>query len=87
MTLRFAGVHPNTGKDESPMVWVDGERKELVVQSLKPGAELQVEIGTTEWVPGHSLGTPDHENVTRIPLHMADIIRKALDGAERDGVL
>jgi hypothetical protein len=73
MTLRFAGVDPNTRKDESPMVFVDDEARELVVQGLKPGEELLAEIGTTEWVPGHSVGTPDHENVTRIPLRMAAI--------------
>ncbi|MFH9355370.1 hypothetical protein [Kitasatospora sp. NPDC017646] len=87
MTLRFAGVDPNTGKDESPMVWVDDAKRELVVQGLKPGEDLLTEIGTTEWVPGHSVGTPDHENVTRIPLRMAQVIRKALDDAERDGLL
>ncbi|MFI1524653.1 hypothetical protein [Kitasatospora cineracea] len=87
MTLRFAGVDPNTGKDESPMVWVDDEQQELVVRGYRPGAELLAEIEMTEWVPGHSAGTPDHENVTRIPLRMAQIIRKALDDAERDGLL
>ncbi|MFD4904224.1 hypothetical protein [Kitasatospora purpeofusca] len=87
MTLRFAGVDPNTGKDESPMVWVDDDRRELVLQGLKPDEELLTQIGTTEWVPGHRVGIPDHENVTRIPLRMAQIIRKALDDAERDGLL
>ncbi|MFD0264626.1 hypothetical protein ACFRKE_08595 [Kitasatospora indigofera] len=87
MALRFGGVDPNTGKDESPMVWVDDKEKELVVQGLKPGDALLAEIGTTEWVIGHSVGIPDHENVTRIPLRMAAIIRKALDDAERAGLL
>ncbi len=40
MTLRFAGVDSNTGKDESPMMWVDDEQRELVVHGLRPGAEL-----------------------------------------------
>ncbi|MGA5823681.1 hypothetical protein ACPC54_38180 [Kitasatospora sp. NPDC094028] len=87
MALRFGGVDPNTGKDESPMVWVDDAKRELVFQGFKPGDELLTEIGTTEWVHGHALGVPDHENVTRIPLRMAAIIRKALDDAERDGLL
>ncbi|MBD0688813.1 hypothetical protein [Streptomyces sp. CBMA123] len=87
MTLRFAGVDPNTGKDESPMVWVDDAKRELVFQGIKPDEALLTEIGTTEWVAGHAVGTPDHENVTRIPLRMAAIIRKALDDAERDGLL
>ncbi|MFC8717646.1 hypothetical protein [Kitasatospora sp. NPDC057198] len=87
MTLRFGGVDPNTGKDESPMVWVDDEERELVVQGYRPSSDLLAEIGTTEWVPGHSIGIPGHENVTRIPLRMAGIIRKALDDAERAGLL
>ena len=87
MALRFGGVDPNTGKDESPMVWIDTTKRELVAQGLRPDEELLTEITTTEWVPGHSIGTPDHENVTRIPLRMAQIIRKALDDAERDGLL
>ncbi|MFF3004567.1 hypothetical protein ACFVTF_17365 [Kitasatospora sp. NPDC057940] len=87
MTLRFGGIDPNTGKDESPMVWVDDEEKELVLQGWRPGGALLTKIGSTEWVPGHSPGIPDHENVTRIPLRMAGIIRKALDDAERAGLL
>ncbi|MER5866184.1 hypothetical protein [Kitasatospora sp. NPDC002040] len=87
MTLRFSGVDPNTGDDESPMVWVDDEAKELVLQGFKPAEELLTIIGGTQWVPGHTVGTPDHENVTRIPLRMAAIIRKALDDAERAGLL
>ncbi|MGW2401752.1 hypothetical protein ACWCYY_34885 [Kitasatospora sp. NPDC001664] len=87
MTLRFSGVDPNTGDDESPMVWVDDEAKELVLQGYRPGEELLTTIGSTQWVPGHAVGTPDHENVTRIPLRMAEIIRKALDDAERAGLL
>ncbi|SDS48725.1 hypothetical protein SAMN05216371_0024 [Streptomyces sp. TLI_053] len=87
MTLRFAGVDSSTGKDESPMVWVDDKARELVLQGLKPGEELLAEIGTTSWVPGHTVGIPDHENVTRIPLRMAQVIRKALDDAEREGLL
>jgi hypothetical protein len=87
MALRFGGIDPNTGKDESPMVWVDDDEKELVLQGWKPGAELLAEIGSTEWAPGHAVGIPDHENVTRIPLRMAAVIRKALDDAERAGLL
>ncbi|MCX4783331.1 hypothetical protein [Streptomyces sp. NBC_01264] len=87
MQLRFVGIDPSTGDDESPMVWVDDEEKELVVQGWKPGEALLTKIGSTEWVPGHAVGIPDHENVTRIPLRMAGIIRKALDDAERAGLL
>ncbi len=87
MTLHFGGVDPETGKDESPMVWVDDEERELLFQGRRPGEELLTKISGTEWVPGHSVGIPDHENVTRIPLSMAKIIRKVLDDAERAGLL
>ncbi|MFF7634745.1 hypothetical protein ACFZB9_16535 [Kitasatospora sp. NPDC008050] len=87
MSLRFGGIDPDTGKDESPMVWVDDEERELVVQGWKPSEALLAKIGTTEWVPGHAVGIPDHENVTRIPLRMAAVMRKALNDAERAGLL
>ena len=87
MALEFLGVDPNTGKDESPMAWVDDEERELVLQGRKPGEALLRKISGTEWVPGHAVGIPDHENVTRIPLSMARIIRKGLDDAERAGLL
>jgi hypothetical protein len=33
MALRFIGIDPNTGTGESPTVWVDEEKLDLVVQS------------------------------------------------------
>ncbi|MBV6699359.1 hypothetical protein [Kitasatospora aureofaciens] len=87
MTIRFVGIDPNTGKDESPTVWVDDEARELVIQGWKAGPALTAEISGTAWAPNHSAGIPDSEVLNRIPLRMAGIIRKALDDAEAAGLL
>ncbi|KPI05894.1 hypothetical protein OK074_4384 [Actinobacteria bacterium OK074] len=86
MALRFTGIDPETQGNGSPTVWVDDEQRELVLQGWKPGEELLARISGTEWVPGHDTGIPESENVTRIPLRMAAMIRKALDDAERSGL-
>jgi hypothetical protein len=31
MSLRFIGIDPNTGQAESPTVWVDESKAELVI--------------------------------------------------------
>ncbi|MEU8776522.1 hypothetical protein [Streptomyces sp. NPDC048606] len=86
MPLRFVGIDPSTGGDGSPTVWVDEEKKEVVVQGWKPDRVTTEEIAGTEWVPGHGKGIPDHEGVVRIPARMIEILRKACDDAERAGL-
>ncbi|MFG2914262.1 hypothetical protein ACGF0D_15385 [Kitasatospora sp. NPDC048298] len=87
MALRFHGMDPETQGNGSPTVWVDEEKRELVLQGWKPGEELLAAISTTEWVPGHAIGIPESEAVVRVPLRMAAMMRKALDDAERSGLL
>ncbi|MFF0550808.1 hypothetical protein ACFYUL_17810 [Streptomyces sp. NPDC004311] len=87
MALRFGGMDPETQGGGSPTVWVDDTERELVIQGWKPDEELLAKISGTEWVPGHDIGIPAHEAVVRIPLRMATIVRKALDDAERSGLL
>ncbi|NMO32517.1 hypothetical protein HG826_02725 [Streptomyces sp. GMY01] len=82
MPLLFIGIDPNTGDDESPTVWVDQEKRELVFQGWKPGPELEAECAAFE-VPGHAVGVPDHEAVIRIPARMVPMIREACDAVER----
>jgi hypothetical protein len=82
MALRFIGIDPNTGDGESPTVWVDEDRQELVFQGWKPSAELEAECAATE-VPGHAQGIPEHEAVIRIPARMVATIREACDAVER----
>lgn len=81
MSLRFIGIDPNTGEGESPTVWVDQEKQELVFQGWKPGPELTAECAAFE-VPGHATGIPDHEAVVRIPARMVHMIREACDAIE-----
>lgn len=82
MPLLFIGIDPNTGTDESPTVWVDQERQEIVVQGWLPGPELEAECARFQ-VPGHAAGIPDGEGVVRIPARMAAMIREACDAVER----
>ncbi|WP_409473112.1 hypothetical protein [Streptomyces sp. HC307] len=82
MSLRFIGIDPNTGQGESPTVWVDESRGELVIQGWKPDAATEAECAAFQ-VPGHAVGIPDHEQVVRVPARMVSILREACDVAER----
>ncbi|MET8818436.1 hypothetical protein [Streptomyces rochei] len=84
MPLTFIGIDPNTGDHESPTVWVDQEKKELVLQGWKPDEALEAECAAFE-VPGHAIGIPEHEAVVRIPASMVSMIREACDVLERAG--
>lgn len=85
MPLLFIGIDPNTGTDESPTVWVDQEKRELVFQGWKAGPELEAEAAAFQ-VPGHAVGIPDDEAVIRIPARMVPMIREACDAIERAAV-
>ncbi|MER6351253.1 hypothetical protein ABT186_05225 [Streptomyces sp. NPDC001634] len=85
MPLQFIGIDPNTGDGESPTVWVDQDKNELVLQGWKPDPELEAECAEFE-VPGHAKGIPDHEAVIRIPARMVHMIREACDALERSDV-
>ncbi|NEY32042.1 hypothetical protein GTU99_07515 [Streptomyces sp. PRKS01-65] len=82
MPLRFIGIDPNTGDHESPTVWIDEEKQELVLQGWLPGPELEAECAAFQ-VPGHAVGIPEHEGVVRIPARMVTMIREACDALER----
>ncbi|MEU1054094.1 hypothetical protein ABZ397_16275 [Streptomyces sp. NPDC005876] len=86
MSLRFIGIDPNTGDHESPTVWVDERKKELVLQGWKPDPELETECAAFE-VPGHAVGIPENEAVIRIPASMVHMIREACDAVERAAVV
>ncbi|MFZ3558178.1 hypothetical protein [Streptomyces sp. BH055] len=82
MSLRFIGIDPPTGDEESPTVWVDEKQGEIVIQGWKPGPELKAQCAEFE-VPGHAVGIPDHEQVVRIPARMAEILREACNAVEQ----
>ncbi|MET8747857.1 hypothetical protein [Streptomyces sp. NPDC004728] len=81
MSLLFIGIDPNTGDHESPTVWVDQEKKELIFQGWKPSPELEAECAALE-LPGHAVGIPDSEGVIRIPARMVHMVREACDAVE-----
>ncbi|MFJ1657141.1 hypothetical protein [Streptomyces anthocyanicus] len=85
MPLTFIGIDPNTGDGESPTVWVDQEKQELVLQGWKPDKATEAECARFE-VPGHAVGIPDHEAVIRIPARMVPMIREACNAVERPHV-
>ncbi|MFI0897049.1 hypothetical protein [Streptomyces sp. NPDC020983] len=78
MSLLFVGIDPDTGKTNSPTVWVDQDRQELVLQGWDPDGQTLAECAAFE-VPGHAVGIPDGESVIRIPARMVHMIRKACD--------
>ena len=78
MSLRFVGIDPDTGKNNSPTVWVDQEKRELVLQGWKPDDDTLAECERFE-LPGHARGIPEDEAVVRIPARMAQMIREACD--------
>ncbi|CAL9360677.1 MULTISPECIES: hypothetical protein [Streptomyces] len=83
MALQFVGKDPDSPNGGSPTVWVEDESAEIVVQGWLPDPEMKAKIDTTEWVPGHPVGVPDHEGVVRIPVGMIPYLREACDAAER----
>ncbi|MGW2170434.1 hypothetical protein ACWC1C_07860 [Streptomyces sp. NPDC001705] len=82
MSLRFIGIDPNTGQGESPTVWVDDSKGELVIQGWLPDAATEAECAAFE-LPGHAVGIPAGEGVVRVPVRMVSILREACDAAER----
>jgi len=82
VSLRFVGIDPSTKTGDSPTVWVDQEKKELVFQGWRPGPELEAECAAFE-VPGHAVGIPADEAVIRIPARMVHMIREACDVLEQ----
>ncbi|MEY9968470.1 hypothetical protein ABIA33_006554 [Streptacidiphilus sp. MAP12-16] len=83
MALRFIGIDPDTGTANSPTVWVDEERAELVLQGWKATEELLAQVEAVGSIPGHDTKVPDHEAVIRIPARMVPALREACDAAER----
>jgi hypothetical protein len=84
MPLVFVGIDPKTEQGDSPTVWIDTDKQELMIQGWKATTEEEdrcySEGGTA---PGHAEGVPNHEAIVRIPIRMAPTIRKALDALER----
>jgi hypothetical protein len=80
--LRFIGVDPDTGGEGSPMVWVEEESADLVVQGEQAGDFLEAVIRSTVWVAGHARGIPAHQRLVRVPARLVPVLREACDAAE-----
>ncbi|MYS34944.1 hypothetical protein K388_01944 [Streptomyces sp. KhCrAH-43] len=79
MTLHFIAKDPETNGDHCPTVWFDDERGEFVVQGWDADEALRARCLQAGPIP-------PGESVVRIPARMADVLREALDAADRTAV-
>ncbi|MFC4518196.1 hypothetical protein [Streptomyces ehimensis] len=83
MKLRFLGIIPDTGKDDSPTIWLDQDSGDLLIQSYRATEEELKACKETGSAPGHSADVPDHETVVRLPKIMLQYIPRP-DGDSAD---
>jgi hypothetical protein len=82
MALQFIGIDPETAQNGSPTVWLDADRRDIVMQSYTADEPTRQEC-IENTAPGHAKGIPAHETVIRIPFHLVPLLREACDAAER----
>ncbi|MFE6379246.1 hypothetical protein [Streptomyces roseolus] len=82
MSLRFIGVDPESGQTGSPTVWVDDATGDLIAQSYIADEQTRTEC-IEKNAPGHKKVIPAGEAVIRIPANMIQILKEAIDAAER----
>lgn len=76
MPLEFIGTDPGSEEGQSPTVFIDRARRELVMQSWTADEETVKAVGELfRPVPGH-------ETVIRVPDRMIPALRRALDELE-----
>ncbi|MEU0740911.1 hypothetical protein [Streptomyces sp. NPDC006134] len=83
MPYKFLGITPNTGKDDSPTIWLDEETGDLLIQSYKATEEEVKACQEVGSIPGHSTDVPDHETIIRLPAVMLQFIPRQ-DGDATD---
>ncbi|MFI5618949.1 hypothetical protein [Streptomyces sp. NPDC051567] len=83
MAYKFLGIIPDTGKDDSPTMWLHEETGDLLIQSYKATKEEVKECQEVGSVPGHSTDVPDHETIIRLPAAMLKYIPRQ-DGDAAD---
>lgn len=86
MPLAFIGVDPESEVGNSPTVWVDTDRQELLIQGWTASAEDVARCYEFAAAPGHGTGVPAHEALVRIPARMVRMMREACDALERADV-
>ncbi|GAA4235872.1 hypothetical protein GCM10022254_44130 [Actinomadura meridiana] len=81
MPLEFIGTDPDSEEGQSPTVFIDRVKREIVMQSWAADGE------TVKEVEKLFRPVPGHETVIRVPGRMIPALRRALDELERcDGV-
>ncbi|MER6524715.1 hypothetical protein [Streptomyces sp. NPDC001508] len=75
MSLRFIAKDPNTDGANCPMVWLDEEKQEIVLQGWTVDEVTRAECLKTGPIP-------DSETVIRLPVRMVAAIREACDAAD-----
>lgn len=83
MSVRFIGVDPDSEQGDSPTVWVDSDKQELLIQGWKATPDEEARCYDAGTAPGHEPGVPAHEALVRVPARMARIIKEACDALER----
>ncbi|WP_019548643.1 hypothetical protein [Streptomyces sulphureus] len=83
MALLFIGIDPDTEQGDSPTVWADTDRGELLIQGWTATPEDEERCYQAGTAPGHESGVPAHETLVRIPARMSTILREACDALER----
>lgn len=83
MALRFLGIIPNTGKDDSPTMWLHEDSGDLLILSYRATEEEVKECQKIGSIPGHSTEIPDHETMIRLPKVMLQYIPRP-DGDAAD---
>lgn len=76
MALEFIGTDPSSRNGQSATVFVETDRRELVLQSWSASPELIAELERTFYP------VPEHESVIRLPKRMIPFLRQALDRLE-----
>lgn len=76
MALELIGRDPDSGHGNSPTVFVDTDRVELVLQGWTADADTVAEIGRV------AAPVPGHETALRMPGRMEQILRRALERLE-----
>lgn len=74
MALRFLGIDPNTGNDDSPTIWQDETTGDLIIQSYTADEGTLREVQEVGSVPGHSTEVPAHESMIRLPARMLQFL-------------
>ncbi|MEV0279674.1 hypothetical protein AB0I22_25235 [Streptomyces sp. NPDC050610] len=67
MKLRFLGIVPDTGKDDSPTVWMDEDSGDLLIQSYKATEEEVKAPQEGASIPGRGREVSRHEVIVRMP--------------------